>query len=87
MDYDEFMDSINFLAVSRAYKILKLYSETEEKSGRLKAMFDSWLMNSHNEKEKDIALRMVFEETANLYHADDGNLVNILCKTRKVIQH
>lgn len=62
MNYEELIESIDFLAVSRAYRILRLYSGVKEKSAGLAARFESWLTDSANAKEKDIALRMLFDE-------------------------
>lgn len=63
MEYAEFIETIDFLEISRAYKLLKLYSQTEVKSRDLEMRFSRWLLNDGNSKEKDIALRMVFEES------------------------
>ena len=62
MDYDDLMEAIDFLALSRSYRIMRLYHDIEPKNPRLVSSFSDWLLSKGHEKEKDIALRMIFAE-------------------------
>lgn len=87
MDYDEFVENVDFLAVSRAYRILKLFLEAKDVSPVLRGKFESWLLDSQDRIEVDIALRMVFDESTHASFMDARKLNGELRLEKETIKN
>lgn len=61
-DADVETDDLDLVAVERAYKIIKLYNDTPNATPGLKEKYEVWLISGHQMREKNEAMRRIFEE-------------------------
>lgn len=61
-DADVETDELDLAAVARAYKIIKLYNDLPDVTPELRMRYEMWLTGSHKIREKDEAMKKVFDE-------------------------
>lgn len=84
--HEIWLDSIDYYALERAYRILGILSSAEKISEELEKQLDEWFMMDTNVVEKDMALRMVFERERHRRVISDEELDRYLRKNKDILK-